>query len=306
MPAFSAHFLFAKEMMDELQKEADFPIDKNAVFIGSQGPDIFFFHRALPWQKGKTLRKAGSAMHRAKCGDIIDCFKEYCERSENKSIAKSYVYGFLLHYALDRVCHPYVYFIQERIIKKFPKMNQNSVHNMIELSLDSVLLNKKEHAESPKAFRTDITMNYTEPELKEISKVIAAAGSLFKEYGITAQDAEQAINDTRAAQHLLTDENGKKEKFLKRAERLFFPFTGNFRISAFLRTDDLEKAIKYVNINNRLWKSPFSGEFRNESFAQLFELAKADALEMISKLNEGLCGDAITDNISFLTGVKVK
>lgn len=306
MPAFSAHFLFAKEMMDELQKEADFPIDKNAVFIGSQGPDIFFFHRALPWQKGKTLRKAGSAMHRAKCGDIIDCFKEYCERSENKSIAKSYVYGFLLHYALDRVCHPYVYFIQERIIKKFPKMNQNSVHNMIELSLDSVLLNKKEHTQSPKAFRTDITMNYTEPELKEISKVIAAAGSLFKEYGITAQDAEQAIKDTRAAQHLLTDASGKKEKFLKRAERLFFPFTGNFRISAFLRTDDLEKAIKYVNINNRLWKSPFSGEFRNESFAQLFELAKADALEMISKLNEGLYGDAITDNISFLTGVKVK
>lgn len=306
MPAFSAHFLFAKEMMDFLEKEADFPIDKNAVFIGSQGPDIFFFHRALPWQKGKTLRKAGSAMHRAKCGDIIDCFKRYCKNSQNKSIAQSYVYGFLLHYALDRVCHPYIYFIQERIISKFPKMNKNSVHNMIELSLDSVLLSKKEHAESPKAFRTDSTMNYTSEELKEVSRVIESAGSLFKEYKITALDAAQAIEDTRAAQRLLTDAGGKKEKFLKRAERLFFPFTGNFRISAFLRTDDLEKAIKYVNINNRIWKSPFSEELRSESFAQLFELAKADAVEMIKRLNNGLCGEAVTDNISFLTGVKVK
>lgn len=306
MPAFSAHFLFAKEMMDELQKEADFPIDKNAVFIGSQGPDIFFFHRALPWQKGKTLRKAGSAMHRAKCGDIIDCFEKYCKKSENKSIAQSYVYGFLLHYALDRICHPYIYFVQSRITDKFPKMNKNSVHNMIELSLDSVLLRKKENTESPKAFRTDSTMNYTEKELQEVSKVIASAGELFKEYDITDQDAAQAIEDTRAAQRLLTDAGGRKEKFLKRAERLFFPFTGNFRISAFLRTDDLEKAIKYVNINNRIWKSPFSDKPRSESFDQLFELAKTDALDMIRKLNAGLSGEAVTDNISFLTGVKVK
>lgn len=73
-----------------------------------------------------------------------------------------------------------------------------------------------------------------------------------------------------------------------------------------MRTDDLEKAIKYVNINNRIWKSPFSEELRSESFAQLFELAKADAVEMIKRLNNGLCGEAVTDNISFLTGVKVK
>lgn len=306
MPAFSAHFLFAKEIMGDLQKEADFPVDKNAVFIGSQGPDIFFFHRALPWQKGKTLRKLGSAMHRAKCGEIIDCFERYCKQSENRNIAQSYVYGFLLHYALDRVCHPYIYFVQSRITDKFPKMNKNSVHNMIELSLDSVLLRKKENAESPKAFRTDSTMNYTEKELTEISKVIASVSELFKGYEITEQDAAQAVEDTRAAQRLLTDAGGKKEKFLKRAERLFFPFTGNFRISSFLRTDDLEKAIKYVNISNRIWKSPFSEEMRNESFAQLFELAKADALEMIRKLNAGLSGEAVTNNISFLTGVKVK
>lgn len=53
MPAFSAHFLFAKEMMDFLEKEADFPIDKNAVFIGSQGPDIFFFTALCHGRKGK-------------------------------------------------------------------------------------------------------------------------------------------------------------------------------------------------------------------------------------------------------------
>ena len=106
MPAFSTHYLFAKDIMEILRSEADFPLNEDAVFIGAQGPDIFFFHRALPWQKGKTLRKAGSAMHRARCGEILDRFMAYCASAGDNNIAKSYVYGFLLHYSLDRICHP--------------------------------------------------------------------------------------------------------------------------------------------------------------------------------------------------------
>lgn len=306
MPAFSTHYLFAKEMMEDLQRAADFPLNKDAVLIGTQGPDIFFFHRALPWQKGKTLRKAGSAMHRAKCGEILDCFRRCCDQKKDNSVAKSYVYGFILHYALDRICHPYIYFVQNRITQKFPKLNAHSVHNMIELSLDSVLLNEKEHCESPKAYRTENMIIFTEAELRETAQVIASAGKLFAPYEITAQDAATAIKDTRAAQRLLYDSSGRKEKFLKHAERLFFPLTGNFRISAFLRTDDLEKAIKYVNMNNRNWRSPFSGERRNESFTQLFELAKTDAANMIRRFNAGMSGEEITGNLSFLTGVKVQ
>lgn len=305
MPAFSTHYFFAADLFERLRKEADFELNKNALIIGAQGPDIFFFHRALPWQKGKTLRKAGSAMHRAKCGDIIDCFKAYCEKNGG-SIAKSYVYGFILHYALDRVCHPYIYFIQNRITEKFPKMNKNSAHNMIELSLDSVLLSERKRTKDPRGFKTENMMNYSEKELTEIAEVIAAAGKLFPPHTFTAADAAQAIKDTRAAQRRLTDKSGGKEKFLKRAERLFFPLTGNFRISVFMRTDDLEKAVKYVNINNRGWISPFSEGLRTESFTELFALAKTQAVEMIKRLNAGLSGEEITGNISFLTGVKVQ
>lgn len=56
-------------------------------------------------------------------------------------------------------------------------------------------------------------MNYTSEELKEVSRVIESAGSLFKEYKITAPDAAQAIEDTRAAQRLLTDAGGKRKSF---------------------------------------------------------------------------------------------
>ena len=37
MPAFSTHYIFAKEMMENLKEFADFEINENAVLIGAQG-----------------------------------------------------------------------------------------------------------------------------------------------------------------------------------------------------------------------------------------------------------------------------
>ena len=84
MPAFCTHYILASEEMSNLHRiaaESGFKLCENAVYIGSQGPDIFFFHRTFPWQKGKPLRAAGSAMHRAKFGDILDRFADYMKRS---------------------------------------------------------------------------------------------------------------------------------------------------------------------------------------------------------------------------------
>lgn len=309
MPAFSTHYIFAEEVMADLRriaKENGFSLCENAVYIGSQGPDIFFFHRALPWQKGKTLRKAGSAMHRAKFGDVLDGFADYIKASSRPDIAKSYAYGFILHYAADRNCHPYIYSLQEKIIKKQPRANPNSTHNMIEFAIDSVLLNKIKSIASPRGFDTSQTFNYTAEEKHEIATMLSFVSSVFSETPISISDAELAIEDTKHAQHLLTDADGKKAAFLQKAEMLAAPFTNNFKISSFIRNDDLENDIKCVNINNKAWKSPFSGKISRQSFFDLYDYSKKDALKMISDFNLGLCGKEITGNLSFLTGTEVK
>ena len=137
MPAYSTHCIFAKEMMPFLRQNADFEINENAVLVGTQGPDIFFFHRIFPWMKGKSFRKIGSLLHRARPSDILDAMREYCSFSQNECIAKSYIYGFILHYALDRKCHPFVYSYQEKMIKNNPATNPHTAHNIIEHSMDA-------------------------------------------------------------------------------------------------------------------------------------------------------------------------
>lgn len=309
MPAFCTHYILASEEMSNLHRiaaESGFKLCENAVYIGSQGPDIFFFHRTFPWQKGKPLRAAGSAMHRAKFGDILDRFADYIKASTEPDIARSYAYGFILHYAADRNCHPYIYYLQNRLTDKHPKLNPNSAHNMIEFALDSVLLQRKAGIESPRGFDASQTFNFTQTEKHEIGKMLEAASAAFAPPQITARDAEFAIEDTKNAERLLTDANGKKAAFFSKAEKLAAPFTNNFKISSFIRNDDLENDFKCVNINNRPWKSPFSGKESRQNFFDLYELSKKDALDMIKKFELGLCGKDITGNLSFLTGTEVK
>lgn len=302
MPAFTAHYIFAKELMPELKSAADFEVDEQDVFIGAQGPDIFFFHRALPWQRGKTLRALGSAMHRTGCAEIADRLLQHC-REHPSDGAKSYACGFLMHYALDRKCHPYIYFIQNRITQKFPKMNPHSAHNIAEHAIDSVLLRQRGF-DRPAAFKAQLTLEFDDSELSDAANAAAAAAGGVKGFCVTAEDCKTAIRDTRAAQRLLCDKGGGKRRLLRAAERPFFPLTGNFMISAFLRTNDLEKAEKYVNINRAGWISPFGGGLRRESFGELFEAAKGDALQMIRRFLNGDSGEEITNSISFLTGEK--
>lgn len=308
MPAFSTHYIFANEIMDELKQKADFKLNENAVLIGTQGPDIFFFHRVFPWQAGKSLRKTGSLLHRAKAGDIIDAFYKYCSSLTNQldiSVAKSYVYGFILHYALDRNCHPYIFTIQDEITKRHKGENPHSAHNTVEFALDSLLIKEKLKIDNPLSFNTAETLNFTVYEKQQVAKVIESCGKTISSK-MTSNEIETAIDDLKYAQEMMYNVTSGQFKTICFLEKMASPITKNFKVSSMFRTNDLENAEKYVNISNDKWISPYESKIRNESFFDLYEFSKKDALNMIDGFNNGLLGEEITHNISFLTGVEVK
>ena len=179
MPAYSTHYIFAKELKEEIENCVEFKLNDAALFIGTQGPDIFFDHRVMPWMIGKSMRKIGSLLHRAKPSDILDKMREYINLSESKDIAKSYAAGFILHYALDRSCHPYVYALQNKMVEKYPHLNSHTAHNTIEFSMDTYLLTKRLKAENAYLFDTEKTIIFNEAELGELAKMISYV-TIFK------------------------------------------------------------------------------------------------------------------------------
>lgn len=306
MPAFASHYIFAKEMMPFLKKTADFEINENAVYLGTQGPDVLFFHRVLPWMPGKSIRKYGSMLHRAKPGDIFENMREYCKNAKNLSVAGSYAYGFMLHYILDRNCHPYVYSLQNKITSIHRLTNPHTAHNLIEFAMDAVLLNRRLGVKEPCLFKNADTILTDNTAGTQISKILQYTVNATLGAKIKAEQTLTAFADTAYIQKISYDPTGIKRMLLTPFDTIIAPFCGNFKFAALIRPRDLEKAKKYANIEHNEWKSPYSSLLRNESFEELFELSEKEAKEMIPSFQSGTDCGVITQNKSFLTGVEIK
>lgn len=305
MPAFSTHYIFARELVPWLEAEKKASLNIDALYLGAQGPDIFFFHRALPWMSGKSLRKTGSALHRAKPEFIFENMRRYAELSERKDTVLSYILGFIMHYALDRVCHPYVYALQNRLTDDKLIANEHTAHNVIEFAMDSYLLKKRLGIPEPHKFSTSGIINLSKADRDEIASLLrfVIREVLMQDIGT---QAVTAIDDTEYVQKISFDPHRIKNAVISVAELPLALITGGYKLSAMLKPKDLEKAKKYGNIYKEMWKSPYSNEERYESFEELFEIAQTEAKQMIESFLNGADCKEITQNISFLTGVEIR
>ncbi|MCC8023346.1 MAG: zinc dependent phospholipase C family protein, partial [Clostridiales bacterium] len=173
MPAFSTHYLFAREVIPGLGGAfSDLHLNEDAFYVGTQGPDIFFFHRILPVQPGTRRRQVGSVLHRTRPAWIMDAMVDYVRQTQERDVALSYLLGFLAHYALDRVAHPYVYGLQDRLQARNPHLAGFTIHNIIEFSLDNVMLNRLLGVEVPYQFDTAATLCADAAVIGEIGRLL--------------------------------------------------------------------------------------------------------------------------------------
>lgn len=304
MPAFSSHYIFAKELSRDLENSCDISINKDALMIGTQGPDIFFFARIFPWLIGKPMVSLGSKMHRTKPSIILENMRKYCDNSKNTELALSYAYGFIMHYALDCTCHPYVYSLQNKITGKNPFLNPHSVHNSIEFSMDNLLLNSRMGIKKPYKYDIAETIS-TNPELtEEIALLYTKILPQMYDIKVSKQQIVTAIRDTKYVQRVTFDKTGIKKVLLTPFENIIAPVTHNFKLTALIRPRDLEKSKKYGNIDNKLWVYPTADIQSNKSFEELFEQAKEFSADIIHAFNSGSSMKEVTCDKSFLTGVE--
>lgn len=305
MPAFSTHYIFAKELEPQLKEMCDTDINSGALMIGAQGPDIFFFARIFPWLIGKPMTALGSQLHRTTPSVILEAMRNYCDATQNKALALSYAYGFIMHYALDCTCHPYVYSMQNSITQKNRFANPHTVHNCIEFAMDSILLNKRLGIKKPHAYSLENVISDSEEISDEIARMYAKIiPQIYPTQSVTEKQIKNAVKDTRYAQRITLDKTGIKRALVAPIELLASPFTHNYKITSFMRPRDLEKSKKYANIEHRQWVYPTADIKSTKSFDELFEQAKAYALEIIYAFNSHASLKQATKDKSFLTGVE--
>lgn len=307
MPAFCTHYLFFEDSKGFMRSLADFPLNEKVCALGSQGADIFFFHKIYSPLHSK--RKIGSALHRAKPEDIFNAFAEYVRKNPDPT-AKSYIYGFILHYALDRRCHPYVYALEKEITDSDKKIHHFSAHNKVEMGLDAYMLYQKSGTEYPYLFDSSKTIELSDPEKDSTAKVLCYMIKRVLKKRISRSAVKRAINDTVRMQKFLRDKSGNLCIIATVLETILGKAIGYYKFSAMIKPRLWKNGEKYANIDNGIWISPFSKEKSNLSFEQLYIYALQESKDLLFGFEQTVSGKAdakdVTENISFLTGLEIK
>lgn len=277
----------------------------DAYRLGSQGPDFFYYNIANNYNLTSAI---GKLVHTKN----IDKFFYYSikfaqEHPEYSEICLAYLAGFLSHYALDTITHPFIYFRSGKALKEDPATEKFApLHKLYEVLLDTAMTqyeySRQAVFENPeKVFIvSDSTLKFLESYYKYILKKVY-------NLDISGKDIRRALRSAARIIKFSKDPFGRKEKLLKNIEKrfgvdhilskIFYPmYTNEFHI---------------LNMNHREWKNPISGESHYESYPELFHQAIDLTQNFQNHLDSWFMDEALTideisevlGNLSYLSGV---
>jgi len=296
MPAVVSHYLLAERIYNVLLEfQPQLALDHTAFIWGASGPDIFFLHRVMPYQKGRSLKEYGSKIHSMNASKIINYFIQYA-RDNKSDIAMSYTLGFITHYAFDATAHPFIVYFADVLEEQRLDMLNSVCHNEIEANLDSLFL-RYERKQKISSFR----LQSTAPLKEKVNHQIADMwhGFLLEFFGedIKIDELVQVQKDWHHSLVMLNDRRSFKKNIIIFGERLL---KISPMLSPIIRTPYPDLSIDYANMSHSEWYSQIDGKKHNENFFELADIAEEKALMLISSvltkkiLNSDQCREPFT------------
>ena len=261
MPSTLTHYLFNKEF--NIVKEY-----KSIFLLGGQGADVFFFYgyNIIKRENIKFIREIGAKIHQINPDKLYMNMLAYAfnTEGEEKEILIHFIKGFMYHYALDRLIHPYVFYHTG-----FPYTNKkyNSNHAKFESILDSLLLKNNGSYIS--------TRNSIKANKKHIlicSKMLAKVlNEYFSSDHIKEDTYYKAYSDFRFVRLLVDSKYGVKKA-------MFNTFMKNSTIDNICQPKSVKDDHIYDYLNNKhsIWIHPTYGIKKTQSIEDLFNEAKLD------------------------------
>ncbi|ATW25720.1 zinc dependent phospholipase C family protein [Candidatus Formimonas warabiya] len=312
MPSLITHYLCGEKAAQLLENTPGETVIKEhrALFnLGTQGPDIFFYHRVWPWTKSQGVEKIGHRMHEYQVGDFFSQAINYIinQRDGERNRLTAYLCGYLCHYALDLYTHPYIFFKSGFIRPgELSTAKYTCYHRIFETALDLLMLDRM-----LKKRPTDLRIS----QLIQVEK--EEAGLLGKMYqsnlemmgiSVTTAQVVQAIQDMICVQAVLADRWGLKKRLLSSLERILGKYP---LMSSMIYPAVIADGLDYLNMRHSPWSLPWDRSVESRlSFPELFDLAVQEAKGMCEALLLFLSGQGnIQDvlqaigNRSFSTGL---
>lgn len=298
MAAAITHYLHAKKVFKQIKKHENMQgLNEDAFLWGAQGPDFLYCYRIFSWQFGGHLRKYGIQLHHETPSKLLRSMRKYYKSSNGNSILLSYIYGFLCHYSLDRVIHPFVSYGCESLFEQDQSHSRQVYHHMIESALDVIIL-RSEKGWLP----TEFNLKKTMPKNMEVQTKIAELYTfllhdLYQE-DFTVKDLLRATKNARTAYGLLNDRTTYKKPMLEHLEKM--GKWGNI-ISSNIRSISEGPDYDYANTAQDEWQWPMdSTDVKTDTFFDLFKYSIEESEMLIQSFLTTKDFTKLTGEIPFI------
>lgn len=288
MPSIITHHMFAKEVLNRLNKKTQNRINKelDVYYAFAQSHDYLFYYQ-LNLKYRKKINELGHYAHRHKSQEyLLNIIKEIKSNNlENNQQLVAYLYGSITHYVLDSTCHPYIFY-KTGVYRKKEKdtYKYRGEHNHIEKDLDAIYYEKYTHKKLNTCnVNKEIIKNpiFTDTLINTISNVYKKTynkdniGYFFYK-GIKHAKIAYTI--------LINDRFGIKKFFLKIIDFITNKHSGCLaNYSTYIKNPNLD----YLNLNHKEWNHPSIKEIKyNYSFEDLYEISLTKTLNIINEVNK--------------------
>ena len=284
MPAAFSHWILGRRIVNSPLFESEFPnVNKNAFLWGCQGPDIFFYHRLLPWQKNHSLRKYGGLLHECDPTMLFDSLAKvcrYCLNSDDANTVYSYTLGLCCHYCYDRRLHPLVYYNIALLEKTDERGCNYKYHCEIESNMDIIMMRYEMNK-----LTSEMSMRDCLPDFSGSDKAIARLYSLLLNdmYGIRASSVSvmTLAPDFKFNLGLLDDKYAVKKPLISSAERIL-PMLKEGSFSGLVHTVSEDMGFDYANLLKSTWFNPSDRSSKSdENLYEITSAAESDTWELI-------------------------
>lgn len=314
MPGFTTHYLFGVDAFKNIpytKLRQNIYANHSAYALGLQGPDIFFYYLPSYLFHKDNL---GTWAHSHDTGSFFAYLLEsrtlFAGFPRMQSIADAYICGFLGHYTLDSMTHPFVYANTAYDASNPPSdFDYFGKHTYLETDMDNALLLMKKQMK-PNEFRQAETIRLTPMQKAVICRMLRYAyRNAYPDLVIHDWMIYGAFFCMFAGTSLLHDPSGRKKVLARLVERYTL---GHAFISPMVISDTLTFHRDPLNLAHRTWIHPWTNEAHTESFIDLYHNASRiynkRLLEYYKLISKGykekdrrlLCQEY--GNLSFLSG----
>ena len=264
MPALHTHYKFGQDVLNKLNKKLQNNIKSNIGYYNmfNQGFDNLYYY-LTNW---KYYRTFGIQAHKHNIDlffeNIFNFIKD--NKLENNSEITNIIYGFINHYTLDTLLHPYI---------NYQVKNLNIPHTKIEFMLDSNLTNDN----SSSFYKILI------PKMKFPNKLIELLNEAF-EKTYKEKNVGKIFNKSHNLgyyiyRYFINDKYGIKTFLYKIIDFIIPKKDIKFSKNTFYSKQFDERLL---NSEKNIWNHPNNKiETYNYSFNELYNLA----IEICTKLN---------------------